>query len=65
MAEKGGKKNRKIGRSRRNGQAMQYRLSRRRERNKLRRLERHLKRFPDDHCATSRRGNLRIELGLR
>jgi hypothetical protein len=39
MADKG-KKNRKIGRSKRNGQAMRYKLSRRRERNKLKRIER-------------------------
>jgi hypothetical protein len=39
MAAKG-TKNRKIGRSRRNGQAAQYKASRRCERNKLRRLER-------------------------
>ena len=50
MADKG-KKNRKIGRNRRNGQAMQYKLSHRCERNKLRRIERHLKRFPDDQLC--------------
>ena len=43
------KKQRKVGRNANYCKA--YRLSRRRERNKLIRLEKHLKRFPADSCA--------------
>ncbi len=46
---KGGKKGRKIDRNRIWCKA--YRLRRQRERNKIKRLDKHLGRYPDDKCA--------------
>lgn len=46
---RGGKKNRKVGRNA--ARCAAYASSHRRETNKLRRLEKHLERFPDDASA--------------
>jgi hypothetical protein len=48
---KGGKKNRKVGRNAK--WCERYRLSNRRERNKLKRLNKHLARHPGDGCGTA------------
>jgi ribosomal protein S15P/S13E len=60
-----GKKQRKHGRSNRNNQNTAYKNERRCLKNKIKRLLKHLKRFPDDHCATRAVGNLRTTLGVR
>jgi hypothetical protein len=36
----------------------QYAIERRAEKSKLRRLRKHIKRFPDDHCALGAAGRL-------
>lgn len=46
-----GKKNRKIGRYAKHPSSARYKGERRWERNKLRRMERHLRRFPNDAQA--------------
>lgn len=48
-----GKKNRKIGRYSKHPSSMRYKGERRWETNKVKRMKRHLKRFPDDGQACS------------
>lgn len=45
------KKHRKHGRGNRGVQNLRYKAEHRRERNKLRRVNKHLRRFPADGCA--------------
>ena len=54
-----GKKNRKIGRYSKHPSSVRYRGERRWERNKIRRMERHLKRYPDDLQAKNLLSGLR------
>ena len=49
MAE--GKKGRKVGRSKRNGQSMAYKNESRREKSHVRRIIKHLNRYGDDLVA--------------
>ena len=46
-----GKKGRKVGRAKRNGQNARYINERRQPKSHLRRIKKHLKRFPDDLVA--------------
>lgn len=48
---KGGKKQRKYGRNA--AYCLAYKNSNRRERNKVKRLKKHLARFPNDACASA------------
>ena len=47
------KKQRKHGRNSKGGQNARYKAESRREKSHVKRIARHLKRFPDDHCAAS------------
>ncbi len=60
---KGGKTQRKYGRNRPWCRA--YRLRNQRERNKLRKLRRHLLKFPGDDCAIYCTEKIRTTLGTR
>ena len=60
-----GGKNKKIGRAKRNGQAAAYKTSRQREKNKYKKMVKHLVRFPDDKPAVERVKILKIEAGIR
>ena len=60
---KGGKKNRKYGRNARYCEL--YRVRHQRERNKVKRLLRHLKRFPKDRCAGDSLARCYDVLGIR
>lgn len=51
MAGQSGNKNRKYGRTLRKGHSARYKNENRRNRNKVRKLQRHLKAFPDDAQA--------------
>ena len=62
MAGKAGGKSKKAGRDL--IRCKVYRGQMRRDKNKLRRLHKHLKRFPNDHCATGAVGNLKTRLGV-
>ncbi len=53
-----GKKNRKIGRYAKSPSCMRYKGERRWERNKVRRMTRHLKRYPGDGQARDLLGQL-------
>jgi hypothetical protein len=51
MGSKKGKKQRKHGRCKRNGQAAAYRAERRHEKSHVRRISAHLEDHPNDHYA--------------
>ncbi len=57
----GGKKGRKLGRNA--SWCAAYKARSQREKNKLRRLRKHIERFPSDHCATGCAGRLKAVLG--
>lgn len=57
------KKQRKVGRNA--ASCARYKNEHRREKNKLRRLTKHLALFPNDHCATGAAGRMRVALGIR
>ena len=50
---KKGKKQRKHGRNAKSGQNGRYKTESRREKSHVRRITKHLKRFPDDHYAST------------
>ena len=64
MAGQGGK-NKKLGRSKRNGQNAKYVASHQRERNKVKKMLKHLGRQPGDKAAEERIKILKIEAGIR
>lgn len=57
------KKGKKVGRN--SLSCQRYKLEHRRERNKLKRLKRHLNKFPHDLCATKAVDFCKVMLGIR
>lgn len=60
---KSSKKHRKHGRN--SIACLRYKNENRREKNKAKKLVRHLAAYPNDHCATSALGNCRVAFGRR
>lgn len=62
MAE--GRKGRKIGRSKRNGQALRYKNERRRERSHVRRISKHLEKHQNDNYAKAMLAQYKLAAGI-
>jgi hypothetical protein len=58
------KKQRKHGRANRNQQNARYKAERRHEKSHVRRIAKHLKRFPNDHYATQMLAQYKLKAGV-